>query len=261
MKASRLEISIEKGAGELVVLLLSGIFYKEGLSALREMMQRLVEDGYRRIVIEMQEIELRDMEIREGFIEIFNDMKGRGGQIALLTQREEVLNFFSSIRNLIDIYPSLDEYRHSGLFESLRRQGIVYSKKTGIRLSLQMSLLLLVLVMGWLITLALFLFSQSGRLDRQQELIAHLETERLDLERELAALQQKLAPLTQLGLTSDSLMAADYQFTSDWIDHLEDRFRKKQIADSLEAIAALEADSSQAPVEATVQQSRKRKKR
>lgn len=251
MKTNRLEIAIEKGSGDLVVLLLSGIFYREALPMVKGTVQRLVEDGYRRIAIEMQWVELRDPEIREGFISIFNDMKGRGGDIVLLSHRDDLLQYFASIRNLIDIYPSLADYRRSGFWSTLRRQGVAYSKKTGVRLSFPMAVILLALVTGWLATLVFNLFSQKERLDRQQQLIAQLEGERLELEREYVVLQQKLAPLAQLGLTSDSLTAADYHFTSDWIDHLEERFRRKQVADSLASLdsTAVEIDTSALVVE------------
>lgn len=238
MRASRLEIAIERGSGDLIVILLSGIFYKEGWSSLQEMILRLVKDGHRRIAIELQDVELRDAEIRDRFIEIINDMKGRGGQIVLISKREDVLQFFSSIRNLIDLYPTLSDYRHSGWIDTLRRQGVTFSKKTGIRLSAPMALLLIILIAGWFGALLVLITMQNDRIGKQQESLTFSENERLRMERELANLQQKLAPLTQLGLTSDSLQAADYQFTSDWIDHLEERFRKKQIAESLLALEA-----------------------
>lgn len=232
---SRLGIQMENSGREMTVVTLTGFLRADALDDLRDRVRHLVEDGAKILLFDLQNAEIRGEEVRAFFLEVLNDMKGRGGRVALVARRYDVVSYFSGIRHLLPIYPNRAKFRRSDLFQAIRRQVVVYSKKTGVRLSPAMALLLLLLIASWIFNLASANNAQAERLERQRALLAQYETERLELQNELDGLKRKLAPLSQLGLTSDSLMSAGFTATDDWIDHLEDRFRRKQRADSLKA--------------------------
>lgn len=233
-----LGVLLEHSDRGLTVLTLSGFLRAEALDDLRTRVRHLTEDGCKTLLFDLQEAEIRGPEVREFFLEVLNDMKGRGGRVAVVAKRHDVVSYFSSVRNLIEIYPNRTRFRRSGILETIKRQGIAYSKKTGVRLSPAMALLLLLLVASWIFNLALSNSSRADRLERQREQIAEQEAERAELRAQLDELRRKLAPLRQLGLTSDSLLAAEYTSTEDWIDHLEDRERRRLKADSLRALSS-----------------------
>ncbi len=236
-----LGIGMEHSDGGTTVLVLSGILRADSLDELRSRIRALVEDGCKVLLFDLQEAEIRGPEIREFFLEVLNDMRGRGGRVALIARRHDVLAYFASVRNILEIFPSRSKFRRTGLVETLKRGGVTYSKKTGVRLSLGMALVVVLILGGWILTLWSFVSAQSERIARQQELLSRYETERAAMESELEELHRKLAPLNALGLVTDSLMNADYSFSGDWIDHLEERFRRKEAADSLRRLQETEA--------------------
>ena len=231
----RLGIQMENSGRDTTVVTLAGFLRADSLDELRARVRHLVEDGAKILLFDLQNAEIRGDEARAFFLDVLDDMKGRGGRVALVARRYDVVSYFSGMRNLLPIYPNRAKFKRSDLFQSIRRQMVAYSKKTGVRLSPAMALLLVLLIASWIFNLASANDAQAERLERQRALLAQYETERLELQNELDELKRKLAPLNQLGLVSDSLMAAGFTATDDWIDHLEDRFRRKQRADSLKA--------------------------
>ena len=101
-----LGIGMEHSDGGTTVLVLSGILRADSLDELRSRIRALVEDGCKVLLFDLQEAEIRGPEIREFFLEVLNDMRGRGGRVALIARRHDVLAYFASVRNILEIFPA-----------------------------------------------------------------------------------------------------------------------------------------------------------
>jgi len=231
MKSEQLDISFED-AGQDLKIELSGNFYPEQIAGVREKIEALIEDGNRNYLIDLDGVVFRHGSIVEFFRELLNDINGRGGRMILIFRDPEIKTFFKGYNNIFESYPTVDDFQKSGFFRNLRRTGITYSRKTGIRLSTGMAVIFLVLGSGWLLTLFSILHEQNEEIRLAREYVTELRKDRQVLQRQVQELRRSVQPLQSLGLMDDSLQSADYDDVSDWVEYLEtlEKRRRKREA-------------------------------
>jgi anti-anti-sigma factor len=204
MRSEALDITIE-GRANRTWLFLSGPFHSEQVPNIREKIEGLVADGHRDIVVDLEQV----TEINEGvvglFLDLLNQVRGKGGDLKLVFRNQTVSAAFSRYRNLFSIFPDARAVQSHGFWNSIRRRGILLSRRTGVRLSRPVAIFLLFVLCGWFFSLALIIRIQNRLIRQQEEEIRTLVTWKHENQLEIERLRERLRPLQQLGLLRDSL--------------------------------------------------------
>jgi len=199
MRSEALDITIET-RDRAIWLLLSGPFHAEQAPGMKEKIAGLIEDGNRKIVIDMESITDIDESVPQMFLSLLNLVRGKGGDIHFIFRNETVTKAFSPLRSLFSIYPDAQSLPTGGLFSGLRRRSRVLTRKTGIRLSRPIAIALVVTLSGWILTLVFIIHLQNQRI-RQQELEIRTVSEwKRSAMVELKTLRDRLRQLEQLGI-------------------------------------------------------------
>jgi hypothetical protein len=231
MRSDQLDISIETLDNDLYITL-SGPFYPEQIPGVEEKFRLLIEDGNKNYLVDLERSDFRSPDITSLFLSLLNNINGRGGRLILIFSNEKNRQFFDPYINVFEIYRDLSELKSSGFLKSLKRTGIYYSKKTGIRLSPVIALILLILISGWVMTLFSIISYQERQIHNRENILSTSESKVRELEREILNLERSLGPLKDLGLINDSLKEADFDKVSEWVEYLnklEERRLKKNI--------------------------------
>jgi anti-anti-sigma factor len=203
MRSEALDITIQT-KDRAMWLFLSGPFHAEQAPGMKEKIGGLVEDGNKRIIIDMEGVTDIDESVPQMFLTLLNLVRGKGGDIQLIFRNETVTKAFSPLKSLVSIYPDAQSLPTGGLFSSLRRRSRVLTRKTGIRLSRPIAITLLVTLAGWILTLFFIIHLQNQRI-RQQELEIRTVSEwKRSATVELKTLRDRLRPLEQLGIVKDA---------------------------------------------------------
>ncbi len=123
------------------------------------------------------------------------------------------------------------KYRRPGLFNALVLAGVSYSKRTGIRISPTIAMILVAIVVCWFLALYGIIRSQGADIRARENRLVELEGESREMQGELEYLQSIIGPLKNLGLIVDSTTSrkAELRIRSwtKYLDRLEDRRREK----------------------------------
>jgi anti-anti-sigma regulatory factor len=203
MKSEALDIAIVSRGGALW-LYLTGPFHNEQVVGIKEKISGLIDDGNRRLVIDMESVVSVDDAVAPMFLSLVNVIKGKGGDIRFIFRNEAVSRAFSPFRNLLKIFPDALSLNTGGFLSRLRSRGKVLSKKTGVRLSRPVAFILLFTLGGWFITLALIIRFQSQRIHEQQRELAELVQWKQQTSIEVQNLRERIRPMEQLGLLKES---------------------------------------------------------
>lgn len=203
MRSETMDFTIEEYNGALWIHL-EGPFTAEQIPTFREKFQTLIHDGNRVFVVHLEHITVIDPEVVQLFLHILNSIKAKQGSFNLVFSNSVVSRAFHTYRNIFTIYPDTTLLRKDGIFSLLQKSRRRLLKKTGIRLSRQIALLLLSTVFA-LFTALLFIISLQNRHIKEQQTELHelLQWEtrsRLEIE----TLRNRLAPLEQLGVLRDT---------------------------------------------------------
>jgi|WetSurMetagenome_2_1015567.scaffolds.fasta_scaffold54561_3 anti-anti-sigma factor len=202
MKSEALDISIVS-RGSVVWLYLNGPFNNEQAHGINEKIQGLIDDGNRRLIIDMENVVSMDDTVAPMFLSLVNLIKGKGGDIRFVFKNEAVSRAFAPFRNLLRIYPDALSLTAGGLFGLLRSRGKVLSRKTGVRLSRPVALVLLFTLCGWFISLAFIIFLQNQRLREQEHELTALVQWKQQAALEIKTLHERIKPMEQLGLLKE----------------------------------------------------------
>ena len=204
MKSEALDITIESRSGT-VWLLLSGPFHNEQVPNIREKVTGLIDDGNKEIVVDLENV----TEVNDGIVPMFlgllNVMKGKQGDLKLVFRNPVVTTAFAPYRNLFSVYPDEQSLAFKGFLNTMRRRGMLMSRKTGVRLSRPVAIFMLVVVVGWFLTLAFVIHLQNRRLHAQESEIRTLVEWKQTASLEVEQLRERLRPMEQLGLLRDSI--------------------------------------------------------
>ena len=206
MKSDALDITIVSRSDSIWVLL-SGPFHNEQDPNIKEKITGLIDDGNRRIVIDMENVSDIADSVAPMFLTLVNLIKGKGGDIKFIFKNEAVTKAFSAYRNLFSIYPDATAMRTGGFFGILRRRRSVLSKKTGVRMSRPVAFILLVSLGGWFLSLVVIILLQNQRIRRQEAEVYNLSHWKQQASVEIVRLRERIRPLEQLGILKDTAEA------------------------------------------------------
>jgi anti-anti-sigma regulatory factor len=204
MRSDALDIILE-GRADATWLILSGPFHKEQIPNIRGKFASLLEDGNRYFIVDLERVTAIDDTVAQMFLAILNDVRGKGGVLKLVFKNETVSNAFAPYQNIFPIFPDASLLMSSGFFGRLIRRGKVLSKKTGVRISRQVALILLVLLSGWFFTLLFIIYLQNHRITEQEKELSELTQWKQHSSIELSALRERIRPLEQLGILRDTV--------------------------------------------------------
>jgi anti-anti-sigma regulatory factor len=203
MRSEALDITIEN-RNRTIWLFLSGPFHSEQAPGIKEKIAGLIDDGSRKIVIDMENVIDIDESIPQMFLSLLNLVRGKGGDIQFIFKNEPVTRAFSPMKNLFSIFPDARSLPAGGFFGNLRRRSKVLTRKTGIRISRPIAFALLITMTGWILTLFFIIHLQNQRI-RQQEIEARSLSEwKRNAAGEIKTLKDRIRPLEQLGILKDS---------------------------------------------------------
>lgn len=203
MRSEALDITLET-RGEAVWLFLSGPFHSEQVPSMREKIAGLIDDGSRRLVINLEGVVDIDDSATQMFLSLYNLMRGKGGDIQFIFRNESVSKAFSPYRNIFPVYPDAQSLPAGGIFGNLRRRSRQLSRKTGIRLSRPVALTLLITLFGWILTLMFIIHQQNQRIRGQETETRALTEWNRSAVAEIKELRDRIRPLEQLGILKDS---------------------------------------------------------
>jgi anti-anti-sigma regulatory factor len=204
MRSDALDIILE-GRGDATWLILSGPFHKEQIPNIRGKFAYLLDDGNRYFIVDLERVTAIDDAVAQMFLTILNDIRGKGGELKLVFKNELVSNVFAPYQNILLIFPNATLLTAGGFFGRLARRSKVWSKKTGVRISRQLALFLLIILCGWFFTLLFIIHLQNRRITEQQKELMELTQWKQRSSIELTALKERIRPLEQLGILRDSV--------------------------------------------------------
>jgi hypothetical protein len=227
MKADRIDVLVED-FGEEVLLGLRGTFGLRQLASVREKLEMLVEGPGKIWFFDLEHSRFLEPVYLDLFLDLLNRIKGKGGLMVLLFQNAENFQFFERFRNVFDVHPSRDHYHQSGLFNRLRQTGVVYSRRTGLRLSPGVAIVLVVLLAGWMLTLFSIIHYQETEIRNRESRILALENLKREYSREISELRAAIGPLRDLGVIVDSTGMRTLGSLNDWTVYLEKMEAKRR---------------------------------
>lgn len=234
MRADLIDVSFED-YGHSVLITLRGTFTAEQIPALREKLTSITEERKRTYLVDLEHCQFRDASYLELFLDLLNQVTGRDGRLAFIFNREENWQFFRRWSNVFEIHASLDDFSRSGFIEKMRRRGIAFSKRTGVRLSTGMAIVLSLIVLGWILTLVSMVKFQETEIRTRERQILALEDKQRTLMRNLQDLRATVGPLKDLGILEAKNPGHPNDSLQAWVDYLEklEKQRKKSIGDTL----------------------------
>lgn len=204
MRFETLDIIIE-GRNDTVFLFLSGAFHKELIPQMREKFAILLQDGNRRFMVNMENVTYIDESVVQMFLQILNSVKAKGGELGLIFKNETLTRAFAPFFNLIPVYPDDSTAAPTGLLATLRRRGVLLSRKTGVRISRPVAIFVLIVLCGWFATLLFIIRLQNSHLKEQQQELYELTTYKQHAIIEINRMQERLRPMEQLGILKDTI--------------------------------------------------------
>lgn len=204
MLSEALDIVIES-RGNAVLLTLSGPFHREQIPNIRAKIERLIRDGTREIIVNLENITVMHESVAPMFLSLLNLIRGKKGDIKLIFKNAAVTKVFFPYQNFFSIYPDYKSLESLGIFHHLRSRGIFLNKKTGIRLSVPVALFLLFILIGWFLSLGMIINMQKKQIIEQEIEIQSFQEWKRKAELEIKALKSRIKPMEQLGLITDSI--------------------------------------------------------
>lgn len=204
MLSEALDITIESRY-DTIWMYLSGPFNKEQIPNIRSKIEGFVRDGNRQFVIDLEKVTSMHEDVATMFLSFLNFIKGKNGNLNLIFKNDAVTQAFSSYRNIFSIHPDAKSLSSKGFLKTVLRSGFTLTKKTGIRISVPVAIILLVLLAGWYISLGYIISMQKKQIEEQEaEIHDFMQWEEVT-EIEIKELKNRLKPMVQLGLIPDSL--------------------------------------------------------
>ncbi len=198
---------------------------------IREKLSSITDERKRTYLMDLEHCQFRDASYLELFLDLVNQVQGRDGRLAFIFTREENWKFFRRWSNVFEIHASLDDFSRSGLIEALRRRGIAFSKRTGVRLSSGMALVMGIIVCGWIVTLVSMVTFQEKEIRARESQILQLENKQRTLMRNLDDLKSAVGPLRDMGLLEAKNPGQANDSLQIWIDYLS-KLEKKRTGSS-----------------------------
>ena len=137
---------------------------------------RVLLGWQRRFMVNMENVTYIDESVVQMFLQILNSVKAKGGELGLIFKNETLTRAFAPFFNLIPVYPDDSTAAPTGLLATLRRRGVLLSRKTGVRISRPVAIFVLIVLCGWFATLLFIIRLQNSHLKEQQQELYELTT-------------------------------------------------------------------------------------
>ena len=194
MTPDRLDFSLYETSG-LLVIAPSGRLDADSGAALRAKVQSLAESR-RSVVLDLLRVMSISDEAVLQILSLESDLRGAGGELALLVTSDEALSRLEPWRNLFQIHPSLASLLATGF----QGRGIKWSRRTGFRLAPPVAITLGLVLAGWMATLMVLVVWQFRTLQTEGSELERLRAEEAKARARITAYQEQLKPLEDLGL-------------------------------------------------------------
>lgn len=197
-----LDITLQN-RGNTIWLVLSGPFNNEEVPSINEKVKRLISDGIRNFVFDLESITMVDSEVVPMFLNLCNTIKGKGGDIKLVFKNEVVYKAFLPFINLLPVYADINTLERHGLINAIKKTRRSLSRKTGFRISKPLAAFLIVVLCGWFFSLLYIIHMQNIRIHKQElelQELTHLKEKTI---LEVEYLRERIRPLEQLGIIDE----------------------------------------------------------
>ena len=230
MNAEQIDLFIEEIKDGLY-LRICGTFGFTQLASLREKVTGLLNKPGKIFFLDIDKARFCDEEYQSLFLFFLEKAKQNGTELVLVFSGEENKAFFSSYAHIFTITQNWKNFRQSGIFATLKKMGVSYSRQTGIRLSPLIAVLLIGILVGHFFALYGIIRNQNRELRLREERLLEMDKEAQSMQNELDYLQSVIGPLKNLGLIVDSTTSKKTEIRvrnwTKYLDRLEDRRREK----------------------------------
>ena len=194
MTPDRLDFSLYETSG-LLVIAPSGRLDAGSGAALRAKVQSLAESR-RSVVLDLLRVVSISDEAVLQILSLESDLRGMGGELALLVTSDDALGRLEPWRNLFQIHPSLASLLATGF----QGRGFKWSRRTGFRLAAPVAIALGAILAGWMATLMILVLWQFRTLQTEGAELERLRGEEAKARTQLREFEARLKPLEDLGL-------------------------------------------------------------
>lgn len=198
MTPDRLDFSLYETSG-LLVIAPSGRLDADSAAALRNKVHSLAENR-RSVVLDLLRVMSISDEAVLQILSLESDLRGSGGELALLVTADEALSRLEPWRNLFQIHPSLASLLATGF----QGRGFKWSRRTGFRLAAPVAIGLGAILAGWMATLMVLVLWQFRTLQSESAELERLRGEESRSQALVRAYEARLKPLEDLGLLDPS---------------------------------------------------------
>jgi len=203
MRSEALDMSIVN-RGHVLRIYLSGPFNSEQAQSFKEKVCGLIEDGNLHLVIDMENVTVMGEDVAGMFLSLVNIIREKNGELKFVFRNEAVSRSFAPYKNLFSIYPDDLSLKTGGFFNFLNYRRKILSRKTGLRISVPVALILLCTLAGWYISMAFIIHIQSQRIHQQERELSELVEHNRKTSAEINILRERIKPLQQLGIIKDT---------------------------------------------------------
>lgn len=220
MRADRIGLEVEDD-GEEIRIRLRGEFDHTHLAAITEKLGLLAEGPGRIWFLDLEQARFRSPAYLETMLDLLERIRAKQGRMVMLFDNKENWAFFRRYAHVFSIHNNREDFQRSGFLRRLRQLGIYSSRRTGIRLTPGVSILLAIVFMGWLLTLFSMIRFQEEEIRLREQMVLELETDLRKSQQELIELRTAIGPLRDLGLLRDTVSGNELRNLGDWVEYLE----------------------------------------
>ncbi len=197
-----LDITLES-RGNTIWLILSGPFNNEEVPSIDEKIKRLISDGIRSFVFDLENITMIDTDVVPMFLNLCNMIKGKSREVKLVFKNRVVHRAFSPYIHLLPIYADVNTIEKHGIINAIKKTSRSLSRKTGFRISKPLAGFLLVVLFGWFFSLLYIIHIQNVRVHEQELELQELTHRNEKTSMEVEYLRERIRPLEQLGIVRE----------------------------------------------------------
>lgn len=212
---------ISERQGDDVVITLKGEFYKSNLANVREKLEQSIDCSGIFFFLNVDKAVFEDNCFLDIFLDLLNALKKRSAKLLFIRTNPEKLEYFTKYSAIFEFTESRKDYHKLKLLGQLKQVGIFYSKKTGIRVTPSVAIVLAFILLGWFLTLVGIIYNQNKELAERRAEVIMLEN---DVKRslvEIDRLQASIGPLQNLGLVGSEQERNSFGTVRDWMHYLD----------------------------------------
>ena len=212
---------ISERQGDDVVITLKGEFYKSNLANVREKLEQSIDCSGIFFFLNVDKAVFEDNCFLDIFLDLLNALKKRSAKLLFICTNPEKLEYFTKYSAIFEFTESRKDFHKLKLLGQLKQVGIFYSKKTGIRVTPSVAIVLAFILLGWFLTLVGIIYNQNKELAERRAEVIMLEN---DVKRslvEIDRLQASIGPLQNLGLVGSEQERNSFGTVRDWMHYLD----------------------------------------